>query len=695
MKIHDYINTIRKIHVCRGIAWVFCGSLILFIHAPSLTGGFAFDDYPNLVKNSHLSEIHSLSSAWETAFTNVSGPLGRPVGMFTFALNAYFTGLNPWWMKLTNLGIHLLNTWLVFLLAVRLAPLLSRSPLNSAETRLLAVAVALIWAIQPLNLTSVAYIIQRFNSLATLFSLLAVLVYLRARMMTYPNSNAHHPPSQREGAGGRVDHGFRRLSPLPTSPRWGEGLRDLIYYGLSFLLMVVGLFAKENAVLVPIFIAVIEAFALRFASTSPFETRLLKMIAVLMLVIMAIGFLYVLIFRPGFLVGGYQGREFTLGERLLTEARIVCWYLWMIVLPNIQQMSLYHDDIVLSTGLLSPPATLFALLALLGLIAAGGWLRVRLPALGFAVFWFLGGHLLESTVIPLELAYEHRNYLPSVGVVLGLAVLLRDMLARVERRQVILGAVAILATSLFAFSTWNRSQDWSDPLLTPVVEAHHKPNSPRAQIEAGLIYNFVAKQAKNQDERSSLIQKGAEHYNRARQLQSESPNPLFGQIMLYYESGLEPPPDLLPALQTRLEHGSIDATAGGGIQVLAECWFTGPCHFSGATLANLLRGPLDNPRAPATMRGGTLFYLAKYHAEKTGDRDRAIDLLKQALALDPNANNYRMSLISLMIAQGRAAEASQELAGLIRRDSRGLYRPFIDQALNQIQKHAPQGPITP
>ncbi len=630
--------------------------LILLIYAPGLTGGFAFDDFPNLLKNEYLAGINSLSSAWQAAFTNVSGPMGRPVGMLTFALNAYFTGLDPWWMKLTNLGIHLLNVWLVYLLAARLVPLLSRSSLDFTEVRLLASVVALIWAIHPINLTSVTYIIQRFNSLATFFSLLALLAYLHARMTTYPGSSISSKHS----------------------------VSSCIYYGLFLLLALIALFAKENAVLIPIFVLVIETFSLRFSSSSPFHFRFLKTTAVLIVAFIVLGFLYVLIFRPGYLIGGYQLREFTLGERLLTEVRVVCWYLWMIVLPNIQQMSLYHDNVVLSTGLLSPLTTPLALVAIAGLTAAGWMLRLRLPALGFAVFWFFGGHLLESTVVPLELAFEHRNYLPSIGVVLGLAVLLRDLLARVERRQVILGAVAVITTGLLAFSTWNRSQNWSDPLLTPVVEAHNNPDSPRAQIEAGLIHSFVAKQTKNEQDRTKFIQSGAEHYNRARQLQPESPNPLFGESMLYYENGLKPPPELLPALQARLEHGFIDATTQGGIQVLVECWFAGTCRFSGAMLTSLLQGVLDNPRSPSAIKSTVLFYLAKFHAEKTGDREMAITLLKQVLALNPDTNNYRMSLVNLLISQGHTTEARRELDELAKHDHRQMYRQQIDQASKEL-----------
>jgi tetratricopeptide (TPR) repeat protein len=555
-------------------------------------------------------------------------------------------------MKVTNLGIHLINTWLLFLLVLRMAPMLARREMDSAEVRILAAMVALIWAVHPLNVTSVTYIVQRFNSLATLFSLLSILSYLQARTRAAP--------------------------PL-----------SLVYYSLSFALFLMALFTKENALLIPVFLIVIEVFALRFSSTSAFESQLLKKIAGIVTAIVALGFLYVLVFRPNSLLGGYLFRDFSLGERLLTEARVICWYLWMIVLPNIQQMSLYHDDIVLSTGLLSPASTLLSIAVIVGLLTAGWLLRSSIPALGFAVFWFFGGHLLESTVIPLEIAYEHRNYLPSVGIVIGIAVMLRDGLQRFERRQAILSIVAAIVVCLFSFSTWNRAQNWSDPLLTPIIEAHNKPNSPRAQIEAGIIYNFIAKQAQNEQDRIKFIRSGVEHYSRAKELQPDSPNALFGEIMLYYESGLEPPLELFSDLQNRLKNGFLDATSNGGTQVLVDCWFAKVCRFPGATLVGLLQSVTENPRIFSSYNASTHFNLAKYYAEEAQDGSTAIALLKRAIALNPDAVNYRLSLIEIMLAEGDTHGAREECIKLTTRENSHLYASKI-KVLAEKLRQAPK-----
>jgi hypothetical protein len=394
----------------------------------------------------------------------------------------------------------------------------------------------------------------------------------------------------------------------------------------------------------------------------------------------------VLVFRPDSVLAGYQVREFTLGERLLTEARVVCWYLWSLLIPNTQQMSLYHDDIVLSTGLLSPPTTVLSIIVIGGLLAAGWLLRTRLPALGFAIFWFFGGHLLESTVIPLEIAYEHRNYVPSVGIVLGGVVLVANALQGVERRQLVQIALAVIVVGMLSVLTWSRAQNWSDPILTPIVEANNNPNSSRAQIQAGLTYGFLAKRSQSEEERLNFVRQGSEHYSQAKKLQPNSPNPLFGEIMLYYESGLNPPPLLFDALQIRLEQGFLDATSYNGTQVLVDCWFAEVCRFSETILVRLLNGVLENPHSFAKHRANALYNLAKFHAEKAQNIDTAIPLLKQAIAINPKVMNYHLSLINLLIAQGDKPGAQQVFQNLLERDDRHLYREQIDAIAQQLRE---------
>ena len=137
---------------------------------------------------------------------------------------------------------------------------------------------------------------------------------------------------------------------------------------------------------------------------------------------------YVYWSNPQWLWAGYDLRSFTLFERLLTEGRVLWFYLGLIVFPQLEHLGLYHDDIAISTGLFTPWTTLPALVGLAWLAFLSWWTRTRAPLVSFGIAWFLIGHAMESTVLPLEIAHEHRNYLPLLGILLAAAwVLLRAL----------------------------------------------------------------------------------------------------------------------------------------------------------------------------------------------------------------------------------------------------------------------------
>ena len=87
------------------------------------------------------------------------------------------------------------------------------------------------------------------------------------------------------------------------------------------------------------------------------------------------------------------------------------------MLPNLAEMGLHHDDFVISKTLLSPWTTLPAIAGLLALAVGALVLRKKHPLITFGIVFFFVAHALESTIIPLEIAFEHRNYLPSYNFV--------------------------------------------------------------------------------------------------------------------------------------------------------------------------------------------------------------------------------------------------------------------------------------
>ena len=174
-------------------------ALTAAIYLPGLAGDYVFDDMPNLLNNKRL-QIDSLDmeSLQGAALSSGSGMLRRPVSMMSFALNRYFFGVAPYSYKAVNLVIHLLTGLGLYLfsrLLVNAYRLCHKPDLPEAATTWLPVIVSGLWLVHPLNLTSVLYIVQRMTSLASLFMVCGLCLYVagRHRMLTEPSRFAPDP----------------------------------------------------------------------------------------------------------------------------------------------------------------------------------------------------------------------------------------------------------------------------------------------------------------------------------------------------------------------------------------------------------------------------------------------------------------------------------------------------------------------
>lgn len=161
-------------------------------------------------------------------------------------------------------------------------------------------------------------------------------------------------------------------------------------------------------------------------------------------------------------------------------------YLGLILLPRLEAFGLHHDDVAVSTGLFEPWTTLPAWAALAGLVWLAWRLRAKAPMASFGIVWFLVGHLLESTVLPLELVHEHRNYVPLFGVLLALSAALPQALAAPGPRRTLGLTLAAMALGYCGFVTALRARQLGDETRRSQIEVQHHPEeSPRAHYEAG------------------------------------------------------------------------------------------------------------------------------------------------------------------------------------------------------------------
>lgn len=406
-----------------------------------LAGPFLLDDPTNLAAIQRwLSGEISLG---DLLSARTSSPIGRPLAMASLAFSAWLGGYQPVAFKIGNLGIHILCGLASYLLVRRVALRDQRlQPLASH----VAALVATLWLLHPLQVSTVLYSVQRMTQLSALCMLLGLWLYMVVR--------------------DRLQQG------VSTAALAG------LFVGIP-LLTVLGALSKENALLLPALCLVLELGCFRLQA----QPRAIKTFFALSLWLPLLAGLTWFAMKPARLMGAYVQRDFNWYERLLSQARALCDYLWKLVLPDPSNMGVYTDDFLASTGLLSPPTTVLAVLALLASSATAWHWRQRQPALFIGWGLFLVGHAVESSLLPLELYFEHRNYFPMLGVLYALVGLLVAAGERLNDRGRLIGRVAaVAAVALLAFTTHGRARGWQDDLLLAESAVAARPNSMRAQL---------------------------------------------------------------------------------------------------------------------------------------------------------------------------------------------------------------------
>lgn len=430
----------------RAAGWLLTVALLATAGAywVGLHGPFILDDANNL---GPVAEWLQGSNTWRHAlFSNSSGLYGRPLSMASFMLSGELGGYTPYSFKLGNLVLHLLCGWCGYQVLRRA---LAHDPRLGKHADLTAALLTALWLLHPLNVSTVLYAVQRMAQLSALFVLAALWAYLAAR-----NAMAHEQPR-------RALCGLFVLFPL---------------------LVLVGLLGKENAAVAPALCLVLE---LAYLTRVPSGNRILSAFYGVFLALPAL-LASALLLRPSLLLASYAGRDFTLPQRLLSEGRALMDYVSALLLPRGPSMGVYTDDFVTSTGLMSPPTTFFALLALTAITVLAISLRKRAPSVFAGWLFFLVAHAMESSILPLELYFEHRNYLPAFGLLLA-GVGLIEWLTRNLRPQAVsrrhLGMMAAAGYALMlGFATHARALVWADEGRLLTQEVQHHPYSVRANL---------------------------------------------------------------------------------------------------------------------------------------------------------------------------------------------------------------------
>lgn len=605
---------------------------------PGLTGGYMFDDTHNLMANADLKAVvgWDWQAIWDATWSGYAGALKRPVSMFTFALNHAATGMAPWPMKLTNLLIHLATGLAFYVYASALAQTLAdRRRLTSSVARWLPVLTVALWLLHPLQLTSVLYVVQRMASLSTFFVACGLAVYAWGRL------------------------------------RQDRGQRGIVGVGLAWLLFLpLAAFTKENGVLLSPLLLLTEYVFFRCSGLDRSGRRALTAGHLLFCVIPAVIVLGYLIVHPQWFLAGYANREFDLQERLLTQARALWFYVGLLALPRQGRMGLYHDDFEISTSLLQPWTTLPAVLALLVAVIVAAVRLKRWPIFGYAVFFYLIGHLVESTALALEIMHEHRNYLPSFGLAFGASYV---VLYLWEHARGVRFGIAMLA-SAFVISlgalTALRAHAWGNDLERALMEAHHHPKSPRALSDAAAMLGGMALGAADSH---ALLRKARELYSQARELESIAINSSLGFLVASNRLGEPLDADALDALEEKLVSPPLAAATPDAIVALVECQRAGNCTFEVDTVMRLAHAVVSNPQIRPVARSRIQTIMGQYFIDMD-DYQTAGAYLQDAYLSNKKDPQTAMNLADLLMSLGEYSESRRLLDEIGERDLTILHR---------------------
>ena len=434
--------------------------IVISCYCNSMNVSWHFDDPPNITTN-YILHIDNLlpKTIWSTFFAKPfdEGQLYRPVANLSFAINWYLGQSNPFGYHLVNLAIHILTS--IFLLKTIL--LLLRTDLSAEKNPnkdilFIAVFSATLWAINPIQTQAVTYIVQRMASMTAMFFIFALYNYLQARLSSTPRQSVRH-------------------------------------YLLCSVFFFLALGCKENAITLLPSLLLVE-----FIFFNPRQSHSLRSFVSFLGTVnicLIIGGVYYIL-DQGYLQSFFSpigSRPFSLAERLMTQPSILLFYLSLIFYPSPARLSIDHS-FPLSTSLFHPWTTLPAILVTATIIVFAFRQRKKFPYASFAILFFFINHLVESTIIPLEMIFEHRNYLPSFFLFLPLAAGAETLLTRFRQSSGQLCNVTIASLTILliiiGIGTYSRNATWATEESLWADTLNKAPDNARPFAKLGEIYGW-------------------------------------------------------------------------------------------------------------------------------------------------------------------------------------------------------------
>jgi tetratricopeptide (TPR) repeat protein len=503
--------------------------LLVICYSNSFRASWQLDDKPNIVNNRRL-HIDNLmpESLWGTFHAKPGGnqSIYRPISNCSLALNWYLGKMNPLGYHVVNFAIHLATSVILYatFLLIFSTPLMA-GHFTDRGGYFVAILGAILWAVNPIHTQAVTYIVQRMAILAALFYLLGIYLYLKGRLCQ-------------------------------------DRYKRIFYFIGCLLSYLLAVGSKENAIMLPVCLLVMEWFFFIGNYKTHFNrVRILWTVGALLLFGGCASLIIETFDGFDFLLRGYENRPFSMPERVMSEAGIVLWYLSMIFYPSPHRLSVAHD-INLSTSLVSPWTTIVALTAIVSLIVLALLRAKKNRLLSFAILFFLINHVIESSILPLELIFEHRNYLPSLFLFLPVAAGIHTLLNRCSHysktaHHLIVALIPIIIIAM-GWSTYFRNSVWRTEItlwedamlkapnnarpftsLAGVISEQNSPSPNDLDRALGLYFNGLQKYKSRTDIEPGIIGNMASIYVKKQDLNT---------AMELYRKALERDPEYIYAI---------------------------------------------------------------------------------------------------------------------------------------------------
>jgi len=643
----------KKVNIMNSSVFKNISILILFsiigflIYSNTLESPFILDDEQNIKENTdiRINEI-TIGSLVKVVFKN--GYFSkRPVSKITFALNYYFHQYNLKGYHVVNIIIHVLSSILLyFFIRITLITPALQSKYNNPEY--FAFFAAMVWMVHPLHTQSVTYIVQRMSSMSAMFYLLSMLFYVTGRM---------HLKKDMPGN-----------SQSKTRGSFFFSTSGLYFLG-AVLAWLLALGSKQSAAALPVFIFLYEWYFFRDLDRTWLKRNMKKNFTIVVL----IGLTSLFILETAPLehlrsINDFSNHEFTFMERVFTQPRVVIYYLSLLFYPHPSRLNLDYD-FPLSNSLVDPLTTLFSIFVIAGLIWFAVCMAKKERLLSFCILWFFGNLIIESSVIPLAVIFEHRTYLPSMLICL-LMIITGHRYIKFKGAGVIF---VCIVTAVFSFWTYQRNMVWSDFFTLWSDCVKKSPQKARPHISLGVAL-----------QEQGYLDDAVKHYEKALNIDNEDEMAHYNLGIALKKQGRteDSIKHYMEAVHINPDYGKAHYNLGNAIKK------QGRLDDAVKHYMEVLRIDPDYERA---------YFSLGIALKKQGRVDEAIKHYRKAVRLKPDHMEAHYNLGNALQEQGHVDDAIEHYLDAVRirpnfakaRNNLGnalLSKGDIDGAIEHIQK---------